>query len=165
MGTSEENHSGNLKAVLSQLQEYGLKLNTKRCEFYKSEVAFFGHLINEKDLRKLPSKVDTISKCSKPEQLLQIGSFLSLVNYYYKFVENLTSLISLLPTSTAMRNTARHGNANGLSRLPLSAIAENDEDYTECFYSEQFQTLSVTEKQISQETHKDKILSCVFDLF
>ena len=46
--------------------------------------------------------------------------------------------------------------------MPLTAIADNSEDYAECFYSEQFQTLPDGAKQIGQEMRKDKILSRVF---
>ena len=49
-GSSEQQHLANLRAVLSRLKEYGLKLNKKKCEFLKSDVEFLGHAINEKDL-------------------------------------------------------------------------------------------------------------------
>ena len=52
--------------------------------------------------------------------------------------------------SIEYRSTTKHGNADGLSRLPLPALAESDEDYAECFYFEQFQTLPVTAVQISR---------------
>ena len=39
---------------------------------------------------------------------------------------------------------------------------EKDEDYAECLYSERFQTLSVTAKQINQETRQNENLSCAF---
>ena len=64
--------------------------------------------------------------------------------------------------SIEYRSTTKHGNADVLSRLPLPALAEIDEDYAECFYFEQFQTLPATAVQISQETCKDKVLSRVF---
>ena len=57
---------------------------------------------------------------------------------------------------------ALDGNDDGLSRLPLPALAEIDEDYAKCFYFEQFQSLPVTAVQLSRETRKDKVLSRVF---
>ena len=71
-------------------------------------------------------------------------------------------LLSAHDYSIEYHSTNKHGNADGLSRLLLPALAEIDEDYTECFYSEQFQTLPVTAVQISRETCKDKVLSRVF---
>ena len=64
--------------------------------------------------------------------------------------------------SIEYRSTTKRGNADGLSRLPLPALAEINEDYAECFYFEQFQTFPVTAVQISRETPKDKVLSRVF---
>ena len=71
-------------------------------------------------------------------------------------------LLSAHDYSIEYRSATKHGNADGLSRLPLPALAEIDEDYTECFYFEQFQTLPVTAVEISRKTRKDKFLSRVF---
>ena len=53
-------------------------------------------------------------------------------------------LLSAHNYSIEYHSTTKHGNADGLSRLPFPALAEIDEDYTECFYFEQFQTLPIT---------------------
>ena len=75
------------------------------------------------------------------------------------------------PLNTPLRlsiacSTTKHGYADGLSRLPLLAFPENHEDYAECFYFKQFQTLPVKAVQINRKTCKvkvkDKVLSCVF---
>ena len=71
-------------------------------------------------------------------------------------------LLSTHDYSIEYRSTTKHGNADGLSRLPLPALAEIDEDYAECFYFKQFRTLPVTAAQISRETRKDKVLFRVF---
>jgi len=306
-GKNEKEHLANLKAVLSRLCEYGLRLNSKKCEFFKSEVEFLGHVIDEKGLHKSSSKVNAILNCAKPENVTQLRSFLGLVNYYHKFIPNLSSLIYPLrrllesnvkwewssecdkafsdvkacmvseqvlthyepdlplklacdasayglgavlshvwpngeekpiafasrsltkaeknysqidkealsivwgvqkfhnyvyarfftietdhkpltsifhpkkgiPVMTAARlqryalllsahnysiqyrNTAKHCNADGLSRLPLPEVVDKDEDYADCFYCEQFQKLPVTAATIAKETRKDKTLARV----
>ena len=71
-------------------------------------------------------------------------------------------LLSVHDYSIEYRSTNKYNNVDGLSRLPLPALAEIDEDYAECFYFEQFRTLLVTAVQISRETRKDKVLSRVF---
>ena len=72
------------------------------------------------------------------------------------------SLLSAHDYSIECCSTTKHGNADGLSRLPLPALTEIDKDYAECFYFEQFQTLPVTAVQISRETRQDKVLFHVF---
>ena len=74
-------------------------------------------------------------------------------------------LLSAHDYSIEYRSTTKHGNADGLSRLPLPALAEIDEDYAECFYFKQFRTFPVIAAQISRETRKDKVLSRVFATF
>ena len=95
-GSREQHHLTNLRALLSRLKEYGLKLNKKKCEFFKSDVEFFSHLINEKGLHKSSSKVEAILNCSRSENVTQVRSFLGLVNYYHKFIPNMSSLIGSL---------------------------------------------------------------------
>ena len=57
---------------------------------------------------------------------------------------------------------APDGNAVGLSRLPLPALAEIIEDYAECFYFEQFQTQTIINSNNNQKVatldhrHNDK---------
>ena len=92
-GSSEQQHLANLLAVLSRLKEYGLKLNKKKYEFFKSDVEFLDHVINEKGLHKSPSKVEAILNCSRPENETQLRSFLGLVNYYHKFISNMSTVV------------------------------------------------------------------------
>ena len=43
-------------------------------------------------------------------------------------------LLSAHNYSIEYRSTTKHGNADGLARLPLPALAEINEDCAECFY-------------------------------
>ena len=63
------------------------------------------------------------------------------------------------------RNTLHHGNADGLSRLPLSTKVDDahiDPDYV--YYTSQVDQLPVTSDAIRRETTRDKILVQVLDL-
>ena len=95
-GATEAEHLTNLRAVLDRLQAYGLKLNKKKCEFFKSTIEFLGHIIDEQGLHKLPVKIDAVLKCPTPENVTQLRAFLGLVNYYHRFLPNLSSVISPL---------------------------------------------------------------------
>ena len=53
-------------------------------------------MIDEKGLHKSPLKINAILDCAKPENVTQLRSFLGLVNYYHKFIPNMSSLIAPL---------------------------------------------------------------------
>ena len=63
------------------------------------------------------------------------------------------------------KNTKQHGNADGLSRLPVNT-SQNSEEEDPChvFSIEQIEMLPVTMKEIEHETRKDPVLSRVYEL-
>ncbi len=68
------------------------------------QVEYLGHLISKEGLRPTQSKVKAILDAPSPSNISQLRSFLGLLNYYSKFIPNLSSelspLYSLLQKST-----------------------------------------------------------------
>ena len=91
-GRDEEDHERNLKKTLKSIQDVGLTLNEKKCQFYLKQVEFFGHIFSEKGLFPDPSKIKAIKDIKLPENFKQLRSFLGMVNYCGRFVENLSKL-------------------------------------------------------------------------
>lgn len=42
--SSRTEHITHLQQVMKRLQQYNLKANLKKCEFFKSEIQFLGHM-------------------------------------------------------------------------------------------------------------------------
>ena len=57
-----------------------------RCDFFKSEVNYLGHLISADGISPLPDKLDTIKNMSTPKDMKEIKQFLGLTGFYRKFV-------------------------------------------------------------------------------
>ena len=95
-GATRDEHLCNLRAALNRLKQYGLRLNRQKCEFFEDKIDFLGHIIDEHGLHKSPDKIEAVLKCAIPENVSQLRSFLGLVNYYHKFLPNLSSVISPL---------------------------------------------------------------------
>lgn len=91
-GRTDEEHLQNLRFVLQRLQEYGLKANLEKCEFFQEKLMYCGHVISQEGLQKSPEKVDAVLKAPKPENLQQLRSFLGLVNYYRRFLPDLSTI-------------------------------------------------------------------------
>ena len=93
LGKSFEEHLHLVERVLATLSEYGMKIKLHKCEWFKTEVQFLGHIVNRNGVRKCPEYVESVRSFPKPETVKQLRSFLGLVNFQRKFIPN-CSLIS-----------------------------------------------------------------------
>ena len=59
-GKSQEEHDRRLMVVLQKLQDAGLTLNQKKCEFSKCRVKFLGQIVDHAGVRPDPDKVAAI---------------------------------------------------------------------------------------------------------
>ena len=91
-----ETHQRDLESVFQIFNEYGLKLNSEKCSFFKSEVKFLGHQISFKGIRPLPQRAETLSKFTLPKTVTQLRSFLGTINYCHRFIPHLSEMISPL---------------------------------------------------------------------
>ena len=91
--TDEESHIKTLEEVFRRLKKHGFRLKKEKCEFLTASVEYLGHLIDQDGIRPLPSKVTAIVKAPAPTNLQELRSFLGLLNYYGKFIPNLSTLI------------------------------------------------------------------------
>ena len=54
-------HLRHIEVIFQKLKEAGLKLKESKCDFFKNEIHYLGHLISDKGIYPLPEKLDTIS--------------------------------------------------------------------------------------------------------
>ena len=91
-GKNDEEHLANLEEVLRRLQVHGLRANKAKCEFFKEKITFCGHDIDSHGLHKSPEKVEAVLKVPRPRNVAEVRSFLGLVNYYNRFLPNLSTV-------------------------------------------------------------------------
>ncbi|KAJ8356525.1 hypothetical protein SKAU_G00193190 [Synaphobranchus kaupii] len=95
-GSNDEEHLRNLDATLQRLKDYGLRVRKDKCDFFRPSVEYLRHVINAEGLRTAPSKVAAIVDTPPPQNISQLRSFLGLLNYYGRFIPNLSSLLQPL---------------------------------------------------------------------
>ena len=63
----ESQHLVHLETVFSYLKEAGLKMKWSKCDFFKSEIHYLGHLISPEGISPLPNKLDCIQHMPAPK--------------------------------------------------------------------------------------------------
>ena len=96
----ESQHLEHLEIVFSHLWEAGLKMKRSKCDFFKSEIHYLGHLISPEGISPLPNKLDSIKHMPVPNSAKEIKQFLGLTGYYRKFVPRFADISRPLTTLT-----------------------------------------------------------------
>lgn len=95
-GKSMAEHRDNLKAVMERLNQYGFKLQEKKCEFFKPEIKYLGQIIDRNGIRVDDTATAAIARAPRPTNKEEMRSFLGLVSHYRKFIENMSAICAPL---------------------------------------------------------------------
>ena len=107
MSESFEEHLELVSKVLQLLADHGIKVNVSKCEWFRSEVSFLGHIISKEGIRKSPEYVEKVRAVKKPETVTDMRKFLGLVNFQRKFVPNCSILTKPLTQWTVGAKTKK----------------------------------------------------------
>lgn len=81
-----------MRIALQTLREHSQYAKHSKCEFWLSEVVFFGHVVSTIHIAMDPTKVEAILRWERPTLMTEIFSFLSLAGYYLRFIQGFSSL-------------------------------------------------------------------------
>ena len=71
-------------------------MNKKKCFFFAPEVEYIGYIINERGIRTNPTKIDALLEIAEPKNLKELQSFIGGVNYYSRFIPNMSTIATPL---------------------------------------------------------------------
>ncbi|XP_055522484.1 uncharacterized protein K02A2.6-like [Wyeomyia smithii] len=103
-GPNDEVHLCRLREVLKRFHEHNMRVNVTKCEFFADSIEYCGYTIDRHGVHKMQQKVEALQKMPRPQNREQVRAFLGLVNYYARFMKNLSTklypLINLLKDKT-----------------------------------------------------------------
>lgn len=85
-----------MTSVFKKLQECGLHLNKKKCQFFQKSITYLGHTIDENGLHPTGDKIHDIKSSPRPTDVSSLRTFLGMINYYQQFIPNLASKLNPL---------------------------------------------------------------------
>jgi hypothetical protein len=96
----------NLDKVLTRCAEVDLVLNWEKCHFMVKQGIVLEHVISERGIEVDRAKVETVEKLPPPTDVKSLRSFLGHVEFYRRFVKDISFKRMWLLTS--MRSAWRH---------------------------------------------------------
>ena len=99
----------------AQIGELARRLaNKEKCEFFRDRVQFCGHEIERGGLHNTQEKTEAVVSAPRPENVLQLRSFLGIVNYHNRFLPNASAFSTHL--ISCQSKTANGSGLNSASK-------------------------------------------------
>jgi ribosomal protein S27AE len=108
-GKDDEDHDKHLIGVIEKLMEKGLTINLSKCLIRLPEVEFFGHNLSGRGIAPTQDRVKAVAEARKPNSVAEVRSFMGLVNFSGRFIQNLATLAEPLRKLTRQGETFRWG--------------------------------------------------------
>ena len=97
---SIKEHVEHLGKVFQKLEEANLKLKPQKCKFAQEKIEYLGHTLTTKGVCPNDGKVQAVIGFPRPQNIKEVKSFLGLVNYYRRHLQNLAVIARPLTALT-----------------------------------------------------------------
>lgn len=95
-GAADSDHLQNVENVLRRLEEFGLRVNPEKCQFFKDSVEFCAHVIDKDGIHKTDKKIKAVVNAPIPTNVSEVRTWIAMVEYYHKFLPNLSTVLAPL---------------------------------------------------------------------
>ena len=99
-----EEHKIHLQKVLQTLRENEFYLKPTKCEFFKPELKYLGHIVSAAGIKPDPKKMEIVETWPTPKDAHQLRTFLGLANYFRKFIQGYSKVT--VPLTALLKNKA-----------------------------------------------------------
>ena len=100
-------HLADLRLALERMRQYGLKMNPLKCAFGVSAGKFLGFIIHERGIEIDPKRIEAMKRVEAPTCKKDLQKFLDKVNYFRRFISNLSRKIDVFTPILRLKNEAK----------------------------------------------------------
>jgi len=88
--------------VSERLDKYNVRRKISKCAFFKDSIDYLGQVISNSTKAASPKKVAPILIAKVPTTKKETRSFLGMINYYFPFIPNVSSVTKPLRELTEL---------------------------------------------------------------
>lgn len=87
-------HVEDLRRVICRLREHGIKLRSKKCELFKSQVRYLGCLVTREGVQIDPKDIEAVQhlKGKEPKNVGKVRALLGFLGYYRTFIQDFSRM-------------------------------------------------------------------------
>ena len=97
-----EEHLVRLQDVFDKLKATRLKLKPSKCELFKKQINYLGHVLGQEGVTTDPDKIKAVTEWPRPTTVTEVRSFSGFVSYYRRFIPNFSKAAK--PLNTFLQN-------------------------------------------------------------
>lgn len=90
-GKDRHECSQRLDQVLERFNDFNVRVNSKKCKFFVDTIDFLGHVISSTGIKPNPEKTKAVLNAPPPNNLKELQAYLGLINFYGKFIPNIST--------------------------------------------------------------------------
>lgn len=91
-----EGHVRVLHKVFKRLYDAKLRPNPDKCQFFRSNLKYLGHIVDERGLRPDSNRVAALTSLTPPRNMKEARRFLGLISWYRRFIKDVSQVAAPL---------------------------------------------------------------------
>ena len=119
---TRQEHYQHLQSVFHLLRKNDLRIKASKCEFFKSQLKFLGHIVSAAGFSPDPKKVQVVTDWPTPATVQDVRAFMGLANYFRKYIQGFAKLAAPLTNLLKQLDPNEAVKARKLRRMPLHQI-------------------------------------------
>ena len=121
---SLDEHHKVLHKVLERARQNGMTFRLSKCMFAQQEVEYTGHILTPQGVKAAPDKVKPIIEMSPPTSVEELRTFLGMVTYLSKYIQNFSELTEPLRQALKQRDSAGRIATFNFGKAQMKAFLE-----------------------------------------